>query len=148
LKKGSARHRKMVQFVIVVGCAACVGSVALGKTIQFDEQQTTSRISTLSKARFSSEIVNPHEICRNSAATGTGGCTDGGGTKYALGHNPCWEYSGHCTGSGTRQCVTGPSSESPDALAITQCCTGGSQHPWIEVCPAQQATRGCGFCVF
>jgi hypothetical protein len=58
----------------------------------------------------------------------------------------CWHFSGNCTGFGKRQCVSGPASQDPDAEIIEQCCGGWFQYPWIEVCPGQQATQGCGFC--
>lgn len=60
----------------------------------------------------------------------------------------CWHFRGRCTGWGTRQCVTGPEEQSPDALIIEQCCSGWFQYPWIEVCPGTKATRGCGFCLW
>ena len=58
----------------------------------------------------------------------------------------CWSFTGKCTGFGTRQCVEGPASQTPDAEIIHQCCGGWFQYPWIEVCPGQTATKGCGFC--
>jgi hypothetical protein len=61
---------------------------------------------------------------------------------------PCWYYHGRCTGFGSRQCVTAPESQSPDAASVTQCCGGWFQYPWIEVCPGSPAARGCGFCLW
>jgi hypothetical protein len=58
----------------------------------------------------------------------------------------CWRFHGSCTGFGSTQCVVGPEEQTPDARIITQCCGGWFQYPWIEVCPGQKATRGCGFC--
>jgi hypothetical protein len=58
----------------------------------------------------------------------------------------CWQIKGRCTGFGSRQCVTGPASQEPDAGIIEQCCGGWFQYPWIEVCPGEPARTGCGFC--
>jgi hypothetical protein len=66
--------------------------------------------------------------------------------------DPCWRYYGNCTRfalyyMGT-QCVTGPARQEASAETIEQCCTGWFQYPWIEVCPGEEARRGCGFCIF
>jgi hypothetical protein len=60
----------------------------------------------------------------------------------------CWFLHGRCTGFGSRQCVTAPESQSPDAATVEQCCGGWFQYPWIEVCPDSPATSGCGFCLW
>ena len=60
----------------------------------------------------------------------------------------CWSFTGGCTGFGHRQCVEAPATQEPDAEIITQCCGGWFQYPWIEVCPGQRATQGCGFCLW
>jgi hypothetical protein len=145
-------RKRMVHFVIVVGGAACVGSIALGKTVQLAKQETADSIATTSKLGLSSEIRKANGICRTNPAPGAwstpSGCLDGGGARYALGHSPCWRYNGRCTSHGAPQCVTGPSAQSPDATTVTQCCTSASQYPWINVCPAQPVAQGCSFCVF
>jgi hypothetical protein len=64
----------------------------------------------------------------------------------ALASTSCWRFTGRCTGFGSRQCVTGPAAQTPDAVTIEHCCSGWFQYPWIEVCPGQSATTGCGFC--
>jgi hypothetical protein len=58
----------------------------------------------------------------------------------------CWSFTGPCTGFGKRVCVEAPASQDPDAEIIQQCCGGWFLYPWIEVCPGQRATQGCGFC--
>ena len=58
----------------------------------------------------------------------------------------CWHFNGRCTGFGSRQCVSGPASQEPDAEIIEQCCGGWFRYPWIEVCPGESARTGCGFC--
>jgi hypothetical protein len=137
----------VLQAVVVVA-ATCIGSIALGTNL--DEQKTPRSKLTLLEGRSPCEIRKAKEICESGVAPETKrhACLYGGGTKYALGNNPCWHYTGHCTSSGAPQCVTGPSAQSPDATAITQCCTGGSQYPWIDVCPGQQPSKGCSFCLF
>jgi hypothetical protein len=60
----------------------------------------------------------------------------------------CQSFHGKCTGFGTRQCVTAPVSVSPDATTIEQCCGGSFQYPWVEVCPGQVPTQGCGVCLW
>jgi hypothetical protein len=60
----------------------------------------------------------------------------------------CWWFAGSCTGFGRRQCVEGPASQNPDTEIIQQCCGGWFQYPWIEVCAGQNATQGCGFCLW
>ena len=60
----------------------------------------------------------------------------------------CWSYHGRCTGSGfgwSRQCVRAPTSQSPDADMVDQCCIGPHAFPWVEVC-GDRYTSGCGFC--
>lgn len=60
-----------------------------------------------------------------------------------------WHMDGPCTGTGNRQCVSMPSSQTdPYAPVITQCCDGWFQYPWILVPTSGAATSGCGFCVF
>ncbi|WP_432196566.1 hypothetical protein [Streptomyces sp. bgisy027] len=58
----------------------------------------------------------------------------------------CWYFQSRCTGFGSRQCVSGPARQEPDAEIIEQCCGGWFQYAWIEVCPGEQARSGCGFC--
>jgi hypothetical protein len=65
----------------------------------------------------------------------------------------CWEYRGKCTGWRwwVTECVEGPASQDPDAEIIQQCCgglLGRYSYPWIEVCPGQPATKGCGWCLW
>ena len=60
----------------------------------------------------------------------------------------CWHFDGRCTGFGSRQCVSGPARQEPDAEIIEQCCGGWFQYPWIEVCPGEAARTGCGFCLW
>ncbi len=60
----------------------------------------------------------------------------------------CTTYKGKCTGFGGTQCVTAPDSLNPDALGVTQCCSGSFKYPWVELCPGQKATQGCSFCLF
>jgi hypothetical protein len=63
--------------------------------------------------------------------------------------SPCTTFKGACTGmSGERQCVTAPRSLEPDAPTVTQCCSGRFQYPVVEVCPGQEPSLGCGFCLF
>jgi hypothetical protein len=142
--------RNMVQFVIVAGTAACIGNIVWGNAAKFDELEIKGGMSSLSEAGPRYQIQSAKKICVNNDVTQTKAraCLVGGGRKYALGHDPCWHFAGRCTGSGTRQCVVGPNSQSPDAITVTQCCTGGSQYPWIQVCPGQEVSIGCGFCLF
>jgi hypothetical protein len=65
----------------------------------------------------------------------------------------CWSYAGRCTGWRwwVTECVEGPASQDPDAEIIQQCCGGffgRYSYPWIEVCPGQAATTGCGWCLW
>jgi hypothetical protein len=60
----------------------------------------------------------------------------------------CTTYKGSCTGFGGNQCVTAPVSLEPDALTVTQCCSGRFQYPWVEVCPGKEPNQGCSFCLF
>lgn len=68
-------------------------------------------------------------------------------SRFAFwGANPCLRFYGPCTGFGRRQCVSAPTSQTPDANIVQQCCNGWFQYPWIEVCPGQPVRKGCGFC--
>jgi hypothetical protein len=68
---------------------------------------------------------------------------------FAAAHsNPCWRYTGPCTGFGKKQCVSGPEEYAPDAPLFEHCCSGWLQYPWIEVCPGQRPRTGCGFCLW
>lgn len=61
----------------------------------------------------------------------------------------CSSAAGRCTGAGwwaSRQCVSAADALAPDALVVTQCCSGWFQYPWIETCATPPARRGCGFC--
>lgn len=60
----------------------------------------------------------------------------------------CHTFTGACTGTGTRRCVSAPASFTPDALTIEQCCNGWFQYPWIEICEGEPPRRGCGFCLW
>jgi hypothetical protein len=70
------------------------------------------------------------------------------GLRRGAAASSCWSFTGRCTGFGSRQCVEAPASQDPDAETVTQCCNGWFQYPWIEVCPGQPATTGCGFCLW
>ncbi len=61
----------------------------------------------------------------------------------------CRDFKGSCTSfSGKRQCTVAPVSLDPDATTTEQCCSGAMQYPWIQVCPGQPPSKGCGFCLF
>jgi hypothetical protein len=66
--------------------------------------------------------------------------------RLAATSDDCWRFQGDCTGFGRRRCVSGPARQEPDAEIVEQCCGGWFQYPWIEVCPGEEARRGCGFC--
>lgn len=70
----------------------------------------------------------------------------GRGRRGRSADGDCWRFNGSCTGFGSRQCVSGPERQEPDAAIIEQCCGGWFQYPWIEVCPGEPARTGCGFC--
>jgi hypothetical protein len=149
--KRRSSFKKLVQIAIVVGAATAtyIGTMALGKASNF-EQDLARGASIPSEARPSTGFGSMKTICVNSVVSQPKlrACLATGGTKYAMGPDLCWHYAGRCTGSGPRQCVTGPNSQSPDAITVTQCCTAGFQYPWIQVCPGQPVSRGCGVCLF
>jgi len=65
---------------------------------------------------------------------------------------PCTHYYGRCTGAfwwASRQCIDGLATpEDPYSNTVTQCCSGWFQYPWIESCPGQPPTSGCGSCLW
>jgi hypothetical protein len=92
-----------------------------------------------------SPVFGQHD---QSGDRGTGGALIG----EAMAQTQCTSFSGRCTGTlwwHKKQCVTAPSRMEPDATVMEQCCDGGFQYPWVEVCPGRPGpTVGCGFCVW
>jgi hypothetical protein len=140
-------RKRMVRLAAILIGALCIGCIASGNTVQSDEYEAKGKISNLEQSSYEGPRANL--MCNGlTAQAERRACPARDGTMLALGHNPCTQYAGRCTGSGGRQCVTAPSSQSPDAITVTQCCSGSYQYPWVSVCPGQQAVRGCSFCVF
>ena len=94
--------------------------------------------------------IEPCEAClrRARALDGVVVFTPPRRARQVVFSSPCTRYKGSCTGTGGNQCVTAPVSLEPDALTVTQCCSGSFQYPWVEVCPGKEPTMGCSFCLF